>query len=259
MSTHLTTSTVSRSTVEIDTPAAIRVTLDRHLRRIERRGSVAMIDAALPVADQESLKGRLAAIRKLLMPINSAADREQIGGALTRMFARYPNTGAMTNPRGTIAAYVAALTDLPLWATLAAIEDIERGAVEGLSPDFAPSAPRIYQTAEQHVAPLRGEKVRIETVLGARIDAQVERDPAEAARVGAQMRALADGTAARVALEQVEADRRQRERDAASIARTETMILDEYRHHGIEPVMCNGHPIPLATARVTGAALTKSS
>lgn len=259
------TSTTTRSTVEQLVPApadpATRRMLDHHHRQIAWHGNRATLEYALTTDDQDALKGRLATLRKVLAPTNAGTERQRIAEALSRMFSRFTNTGNVANPRATIAAYVSGLADLPTWAVLAGIADVERGAVEGLSPDFAPSAPRLHQIAESKLAELREEHRKVELVLTARVDADPVRTPEEIARAGERIRAM--HAEARHVLqagtEQEAAARAARSAEAtvATIARTDAMIVAEYRAAGLDPVMRGGRPVSLALARAVGARLRR--
>lgn len=259
--TNITTATATRSTVEQlvpapADPATLRM-LDHHHRQIAWQGNRATLDYALTADDQDALKGRLATLRKVLAPTNAGTERQRIAEALSRMFSRFTNTGGVANPRATIAAYVSGLSDLPTWAVLAGIADVERGAVEGLSPDFAPSAPRLHQIAEAKLADLREERGKVELVLTARVDADPVRTPEEIARTGERIRAmqaearhvLQAGTEQEAAVRAA----RSAEATAATIARTDAMIIAEYTAAGLEPILRGGRPVSLALARSVGA------
>lgn len=256
----MTTTTASRSTAPSTIDPAptpqMRMLVDRHHRAITWQGNVPTLMAAVPADTREAMKDRLTALRKALAPINSMAERDQVALALTRMFSRYVNTGSVSNQRATITAYVTALSGFPAWAVLKAIEEVERGAVEGMNPDFPPSAPRLCQIAEGHTAQPREEKAKVEAVLNARVDEVTQRDPDEVARVAAKMRAAADELGARVAAEQGETEQRRRERDAQKIAANDREIIREYHAAGIAPVMAsNGRPMSMTLARMSNLKL----
>lgn len=234
----------------------MRMLVERHHRAITWHGNVPTLMASVPADTRAALKDRLTALRKTLAPVNSIAERDQIALALTRMFSRWTNTGAAQ--RTTIAAYVTALAVYPVWAIIEAIEEVQRGAVDGLSPDFPPSAARLCQVTEAHLAPPREERSKIEAVLSARVDVAPPRDPDEVARLAAAMRATADDLGRRLAAGQGEADERRRERDAQKIAANDRDIIREYRAAGLAPVIAsNGRPMSLALARLSKVTLHK--
>ncbi|HWW46294.1 MAG TPA: hypothetical protein VNZ94_00445 [Xanthobacteraceae bacterium] len=235
-------------------------TLSRHHRKIQWAGNSPTIAHAVPAADRNALTGRLTVLRKALMPMNAMSDRQRIGTALMKLLAGYTNTAGITNPKATITAYIAKLDELPAWAIEAAINDIERGRVEGLSPDFPPSAARIFQVAETKLADVVREKGMVEQVLSARVVEQLPlRDPDEVQRIAASMRAMAEEFKAQVAGDKEEADQKQKELSRRTIEANDQRILAEYRMRGLEPAMFNGRPVSLSLARITGAEIYPAS
>lgn len=225
-------------------------------RRVTWRGNVAILDKQIPDHQQNALKARLAECRRAMMPTSSISERAKIGLALSRLFQGYAHTGSLgAGAESSVAAYVAKLSELPAWAVEAAIADIDRGRVEGMSPDFPPSAARIFQLAEAKTADVRSEQRRIEIVLQARVNEEPSRHPDEVRRVADSMRALANDIAAKNPPESDEEARRRKERIQRDIERQDAAMILEYHMHGFEPVMFNGRPVSIALARATGARL----
>lgn len=223
-------------------------------RRVTWQGNVAVLDAPVPNRQREALKSRLVECRRALMPVNSISDRAKIGLALSRLFQGYAHTGS-ASPESSIAAYVAKLEELPMWAVEAAIADLARGRVEGMSPDFPPSAARIFQLAEAKMGDVKTEQRRIEVVLNARVAEEPARHPDEVRRVAESMKTFAAEMAAKNPTESEEATRERRERDQRNKERNDAALVIEYHMHGFEPVMFNGRPMSMSLARATGARL----
>jgi hypothetical protein len=217
-------------------------------------GNVAMLDTAIPSRERDALKSRLVECRRAMMPMNSISDREKIGLALTKLLSGFAHTGSMI-PQITIAAYVSKLAELPAWAVEAAIADIDRGRVEGMSPDFPPSAARIFQLAEAKMSDVRSEQRRIEVVLNARVADGPARHPDEVRRVAESMKTFAADMAAKIQPETDEQNQKRRENDQRTKERQDAALVLEYHMHGFEPVMFNGRPVSISLARTTGARL----
>lgn len=121
-----------------------------------------------PVADtlptielRLAIAHRLEAIRRALLPLDRAmAERERAARVVNTMLTCW---NLRQDIRETKAAmYVLALGDLPVWAVEQACQDVARGLVEGLDPDFPPSTARVHQLAEAVLAPLRKEAKRLD-------------------------------------------------------------------------------------------------
>jgi hypothetical protein len=215
------------------------------------------MERAIPKADKDAIEGRLAEVNRTLLPMRGMTNREKIGAALARMFSGFTNTKSL-DPQTTIATYLVKLAELPAWAIEAAIYDVERGRVDGLSPDFPPSAARVFQLTEIKLTELREEKRKIETLVRAKVE-EAPHSPESVARVGAMMKSLSEkmGGASIEGIKKAERDRKRTEADHRTIKRNDASIILEYRMHGLEPVMVNGRPMSLSLARATGAKLVK--
>ena len=121
-----------------------------------------------PVADalpspelRLAIAHRLEAIRRALLPLDRAmAERERAARVVNTMLTCW---NLRQDARETKAAiYVLALGRLPVWSVEQACQDVARGLVEGLDPDFPPSTARVHQLAEAALAPLRKEAKRLD-------------------------------------------------------------------------------------------------
>ena len=77
--------------------------------------------------------------------------------------------------------YADDLEGVPLWAIRAACKDISRGAVADVNPDFAPSAARVRQQADEHLERFVREARDLRTVLTAQVEPPA--DPEMKARI----------------------------------------------------------------------------
>ena len=77
--------------------------------------------------------------------------------------------------------YADDLDGVPLWAIRAACKDISRGAVADMNPDFAPSAARVRQQADEHLERFEKEARDLRVVLTAKIEPPA--DPEMKARI----------------------------------------------------------------------------
>lgn len=94
----------------------------------------------------------------------AAAD---IGAIVARLLTVFPRRKVDAgDQRSIVATYVAVLEDLPLWAVEASMRAILRGRA-GLDSDWAPTAARWHQTADELVQPWRLELARADRALTA--------------------------------------------------------------------------------------------
>src|ERR1700675_4849793 len=183
--------------------------INRHSRQISHKGNIPTLPAPVPAEDKLAMISRLAECHKLMMPLN-ANERAPLALALSLMFAGFNDHRAM-DVEMIVTSYIRAFSTLPFWSVERAIFDIERGRVEGLSPDFRPTAARIFQVAEAKLAEIRAEKARIETILGAQVEDVPICDPAEVLRVEAKMKTFAAEFARQTEAQRETDDRKQKE------------------------------------------------
>jgi hypothetical protein len=123
----------------------------------------------MPTANQRNaIVERRDMINRILRPASmSDADKRRIEVAVGLALSGWLNAKT-ANPAASIAAYVLHLQDLPVFAVEKACANIAKGLVEGLSPDYPPSAARIHRMAAEELEALNTEAISIGHVLGAR-------------------------------------------------------------------------------------------
>lgn len=150
---------------------------------LERIAGEAVLRLEVTPADRSVMRRRLEKLNGALRPATmSTSERDRIASAVASMLTGWMNVSRQ-DPRETVAGYVVHLQDLPAFAVEQACYDAAKGHVEGLNPDFPPSAPRLHQLAEEACAAMRAEAAGIREVLAAKL----ERIPTEEerARIGA--------------------------------------------------------------------------
>lgn len=155
---------------------------------LERIGADVVLRLEVTPADRDVMRLRLEKLNAALRPASmSTSERDRIATAVATMLTGWMNVSRQ-DPRETVAGYVVHLQDLPAFAVEQACQDAARGHVDGLNPDFPPSAPRLHQLAEEVCAAMRAESGGIREVLSAKL----ERTPTEEerARIGAGFAAL---------------------------------------------------------------------
>jgi hypothetical protein len=131
-------------------------------------GGLSISDQRAPTgADRAALERRLAA---LALP-DSRNLTASIAARVSRLFLRFPASGQADDAQ--VAAYVADLVMLPLWA-------IDKGILRAIAKggQYAPSSPILRQLCEDELAPIRAEAAAIKAVL----EAQVYHEPTETER-----------------------------------------------------------------------------
>lgn len=185
----------------------------------------------LPSADLLAAVGkRLHGVRMALMPLDrSIAEKERAARALKAMLSGWMNA-RVADPAAKVAAYITTLGDLPCWVVERVCGDVARGHVEGLDPDFPPSAARLHQLGDEVVRRLKVEADELNRVKTAKL-APSEPSLDERAAIAAQMRQRAEelGGPPRQDAEAA------KQRDRATIKLTDDMKLAEYAAAGIEP------------------------
>jgi len=128
----------------------------------------ALIDP-MPEADRASLTARL----KMLQSRSAGGGPDElkaVRNAVMLLLSGYPNLSG--DPKSLILAYVDTLKAFPAWAVEQACSDIRLGKVDGVSPDFAPTAARLAMVAESILAPVRTEAAKIARLLSAPVGPQ---------------------------------------------------------------------------------------
>lgn len=203
--------------------------------RIDDYGQGVLGLPTLPTAQERAiLEQRLGELSRALQPISYAvADRERAMKAFGRLFLGYP-TLENVNKAEKAATYTIDLGDLPAFAIEAAVDDVKKGRIKDLDPDYPPSSPRMYKIAAAHRDEIAAKEKRpIERVLSVKMLSKPVQTPKEAAKVGELMRDLASGL--RVDLD--DADLRERKKlFEKQVAGDDRMRHREWAGLGLEPI-----------------------
>jgi hypothetical protein len=155
--------------------------VERLHHRLEPTGGKALSISSryAPTTEQrEALEARAIYLGGLDTPPNA----DKLSAAIGRLLQAMPTSRERSaDAEATLRAYCAALSDMPLWATMEACMRFLKGQVEGQSPTFAPSPPELRREASSVAAPYRAEGWRIGRILSATV--REEPDDAERARV----------------------------------------------------------------------------
>lgn len=189
-------------------------------------------------------------IRSLLSPATgSVAAMDRMAAAIGKMLGGWVNLKT-ASPAAVISGYTDLLKELPAWAVIATCEEFERGQafeiIDGkerkLSPDFAPSAPRIYSLAREKLTPLYAEGRLCARLLSATLG-RAPIPEAEQERVAAMFRDMADGMRMKSEAERKADRERSKVAVAEAQARSDAIVaegnarrLARYRELGIKPV-----------------------
>ena len=125
------------------------------------------------------LERRQFAISAALQGASRTALEEQVAALMTG----YPSMRGLSKLEAQILVrkYADDLEGVPLWAIRAACKDISRGVVADMNPDFAPSASRVRQQADEHLERFEREARDLRVVLTAKIEPPA--DPEMRARI----------------------------------------------------------------------------
>lgn len=145
-----------------------------------------------------------------------ARDRRAVAQAVAELMTCYRGAKiSAEEAKGFTAKYTEILEDLPAWAVKRACQQVARGAVEGVSLDFPPSAPRLREVVLRITEPFAEEQAKIFRVL--RAAPRLPPNPEMAERVKAMTAAWLDRSDP-VARQLAEGD--SKEREAAKARRT---------------------------------------
>jgi len=155
--------------------------------RIETVRGEQILRGQLPTVEQRrSMQVRFDDTARALRPVRmSEQDKRTAGAAIASMLTAWIYSGK-GDPRDTIAGYVTHLSDLPLFAIEDACRKVAKGYVDGLSPDFPPSAARLHQLAIDACAALKKEMAEIHEVLTAKLHHEPNDDERGRIAVGFQ-------------------------------------------------------------------------
>jgi hypothetical protein len=211
-------------------------------------GSAVVLRREATAIERGHLRMRQRDLHMLLRPL-SLEDRKHAAKALAAMFLGFPNLRT-TEHTAIVTAYIMALEQYPLFAIIEACEDVVRGRVDDLNPDFAPTAPRLCDLATRHVLPLRAELAVVEKALTAKYEINPV-SPEERERIAVKLRELADAM-----MERDKVQRREHLIHQAVVlqeANTKA-LLDEYRRLGIDPVYADADQKILLSPQLAGKA-----
>ena len=159
------------------------------------------LPAPLSKADRKDLEAYRRDLHARLRPASEAsADMLTVRKAIAALLQSYVNAKT-ADPTATLGAYVSFLSDQPAWAVLAAVDDFRNRRVFDLNAegdkvyftlDHAPSAARILFQVKKHTDALEDERARAMRLLAITHFVQPEVSDEMRAKVGEQMRQLAD-------------------------------------------------------------------
>lgn len=202
------------------------------------------------------LEARRKQVRVLLRGLNGVGDQQQAALAVSLALQGY--SGRIADAQGTVTAYTSVLQDVPLWSIQQACDEVRRGRVAGVNPDFPPSAARLHQVAEEKLTPLRQELRKLDIVLDSKVhevDQQIPAEERAAVLKGlretvAQLATVADTESA------AEAERR-KARIRTQQDRADEALIREYEREGLVPHFNSDtrRPVSLRLARMLGLPL----
>lgn len=123
------------------------------------------IEGDMPAVVRSRFTHRAAVLRQACEP----AARSDLEEVVAGLMVRYPSMRGLSKIEASVLARAFAddLAGVPLWAITAAIADIAKGVVSDVHPDFAPSAPRLRQLAQEHLERPTKEMLDLKKVLTA--------------------------------------------------------------------------------------------
>lgn len=212
-----------------------------------------VLHRALTPATVDVFKNRLNHVLKVLSPANGIADRERVERALAAAL-----TGYGKGERPTVLAYARLLSDLPVWAVEAACDDVRRGAVVGMNPNYPPPSPMIHKVASEKLEGARAERDKLRLLLKAPFEApQAEIEPGARDRVETSLQSFHARMATPYDAGQAAKDKAAREEQDLKRANAEEHNRRmEYIMQGFEPpTNRHGITMSMSLARAIGAKL----
>lgn len=194
-------------------------------------GQPASLRRALTATEKKTLETRAVELVRVLRPISYASEEmKRAAQEIATLFLGFPSMRNIDAPT-MVSAYVQHLSDLPIFAVRAAVEDVVRGRVKGLDPDWAPTSVRLHEVAQKHVTPIIEEQLRIEKTMKGVVPAP-ELTPEERDQIGQKFHAFAKDVTQKIERELSDTAKRTLGRisDADRAAQ-----LREYERLGIEP------------------------
>lgn len=211
--------------------------------------------------ERQVMAARSEAIGKAIRPM-APSERPAAAAAIAGLLVGYGY--ARNDPRAaeTIATYVAHLADMPLFAVVAACDDVRERRVydtdprtgnrKPLNPDKEPSTIRLGTIAQKHVDRLSAERYAFDKVLLAKKVLPAPPSQEEREHVAGKLKQLSEDLRAHSA----EEDLKVRQRDAARADEKrkggDRLIRDEYEALGLEPVEQGGLLVSLSMLLASG-------
>lgn len=155
-------------------------------------GSPAVLRREVVPDERMILEARRLRLHALLRPMREAGEElRRAAEAIAATMMCFTSMRNVEDPQGLIAAYVQAMSDLPIFAVLAACEDAKAGKIKGQDSDFMPSTALMIPAAEKRVFPVEGERLMIQKTLDGKVaDPELTREQKDKLHVG--LRAVAD-------------------------------------------------------------------
>lgn len=146
-----------------------------------RRSS--MVDGRLLEVLPGKVRFMLEQRRNAVTAALQGASRTDLEEQVAALMTGYPSMRGLSKLEAQILVrkYADDLEGVPLWAIRAACKDISRGAVSDMNPDFAPSAARVRQQADEHLERFEREAKDLRAVLTAQVEPPA--DPEMKARI----------------------------------------------------------------------------
>jgi hypothetical protein len=203
------------------------------MNTVQRVGNDMVAGRLPPPELRIAIKVRLGDLHRALLPLErSIAEKERAARAVAAMLSGWVNA-RVADPAAKVSAYVVTLGDLPVWAVEQVCAEVARGHVDGLDPDFPPSAARLHQLGEEAIARLRKEAADLVAVNSATLEARPPSQE-ERARIGAKLMDLKEELQGRSDGGDLAAKHKVKfEQNAAELARQQARVKAEYAEAGI--------------------------
>lgn len=174
----MTQAIASRTSSSIEAPR-VDIATSRELAARKNMMVEGRLLEPLPPAVVAQLKQRQAVVMGALQSGSRSDLEEVVAGLMTG----YPSMRNLSKLEAQILVrkYADDLVGIPLWAIRAGCQDISRGKVSDLNPDFPPSASRVRQQADEHLERFTREARDLRLVLSAPVEPPA--DPEMAARI----------------------------------------------------------------------------
>jgi len=203
-------------------------------RIVQERGAAHL--PALPTQDERKFMARYdATLHRRLRPISEAlSDREHATKAIAQMLTGWLGQMRHVDVEALIAAHVTFLMDVPLFAIIAACDDVRHNRVKGLDANFPPSSVVLLKQATSYIEDVNAERYKLKRVLAVDKVLRAPVSAEETARIAKKMKDLAVTLPAMDPFEASrEAARRAGQERSAQIS--QRSILREYAHRKEPP------------------------